>query len=550
MKAYIQVLAFLVIAVQLGCTLETDPGFNGKAAVAPVPYSGDVTQTPAPNVKPIPSVSPSVPPVAKPVVGTGNGPILPPFESVGLPLSDASVLSQVLADTNKLLSANASKTRYFSLQVVNNVGASSTDLETQRQAFKKVINSLSTQGAIVIPEAIDSSKLIYRLNLDDIGMSPAEFDKVIADHYPFNGIFIDDGTSDGIGNQINDDSIRRRLLTSAAIIRMDWFNATATLPILYKKFMRYPNSLAAFEQQFLGGSRLANIQADDVIRIGFDDPQVAQSSRILEHHDGNNGGFYVTYDFLQAKQGQIFTAPLGPRGANARIAALEFQEDLRSVLFSLRNGLYGSFIADIRGQALDKAPLNILRQLNGPPDFSLALVNGQSSITLNQAGIADHTDIMLSAISTNRQLFNNTDLARINTIYQPQAFAEEVSRDNANYTAAMSRMGISTTGPDPVDASYRFYTRPLDLTDVATESGLAERDLRIALLDPEFSGTLNSLNNLGGTISRAVFQSVYPSLIAKFRTQFQRDAPDQADFVVTADCMANSATSMDTCIIQ
>lgn len=484
------------------------------------------------------------------------------------PISDSDLLTEIDDAVSKLNPNEAKKTRFFSLQIVNNLGVGADVLEQQRKAFVKTLNSLSTKSALVKPIAVDSAKLIYRVNLDDLGMSPAEFDSVIADHYPFNQQFLNNGTSEGISNESNDASIRKLLVADIAIIRMDWFNATAMLPIPYAKFMRYPNNLADFENAFLGDSIASNVQADDVIRSGFDNSAVAASNRVVERHDGKNGGFYVTYDFINLKVGDRFTnnqgqnrvanqadvdrhninlRPLGPLGTGG--GNLEFAQDQNEIMFVLPNGMFGFFMANSQGQAIDKSPLNLIRHNEAPAEFSLAAVNGQSCLSCHGQGLLLSNDTILSGISANRNLFNAGDLSRINRIYQPTAYSDEVQQDNAKYLKILGEMGIDPAKADPVDATYRFYNRPMTKKDVLTELNIAEKDFNLLFFDPEFSGTLNALNNPTGTITRAVFQSIYPKIVTKVKQEIKLVPPAQADFVVTADCMADDLEQMDTCVI-
>jgi len=535
MKTQGQRFAFLVLAMQLACT--ESPSFKstvdaGKVKTPVAPYNGD-------DANPPPVKAPAPTPV--------QSDVLIPLAS---PVPDSTVLRQIEDDIAKLNPSETSKTRYFSLQVAKNVGASAQALTAQRNAFKKAINSISNRAALITPVAIDTEKLIYRVNLDDIGLSPAEFDQVISDHYPFNNRFADIGTGDSIGNATRDTNIRGRLVSDVGLIRMDWFNATALLPIPYKKFLRLPNTLAAFEDQFLGEDRLDNIRADDVTRIGFDNSEVAISNRVLEVHNGKNGGFYVSYDFTQAKQGQIFSAPLGPVGTNNANRALEFQQDHISVIATLPNGLFAYFLANAQGVAIDKAPIAILRNAKGPNEFAFALPNGQSCASCHHAGILLHEDTLVSGISGNKQLFGSADLARINRIYQPEAFKQDVAKDNQRYLSALKTLGISATETDPLDVAFRFYSRPMTRNDVMLESGLTEADLKNALFDPEFSGVLNALNSDTGTIQRSNFQSVLPNLVRKFKQDIQLIAPREADFLVTSDCMVLDAVRMDGCVIN
>lgn len=527
----------------------------------------------------------------------GGGQVQAPPAGPLAEIKDVSVLTLIESDVKKLNPAEQGKTRYFTLHVASNAGLFGAEMDAQRQAFKKVINSMSTKPALAKPVAVDADRIVYRLNLDDIGMSAAEFDEIIADHYPFNVAFQDIGSADSIAAEDTDASLRRLLRTDIFMIRMDWFNATATLPIPYQKFMRYPNNLSAFEQQFLGGrvnvnalsddarrnlnngliqgnqvdQRIANILENQVVRTGFDNSPNAAANRVLERHEGRNGGYYVSYDFIQLKLGDQFVnvngqnrianqadldrhninrTPLGPNGTNNSNRNAEFNNDQIEVMFMLPNGLMGFYLADVRGAQIDKSPTNIIRDPKAPQEFALAMVEGQSMMNLTQEGLSAGADTILNGVSLNRQNFLAADISRINQIYQPTEFKRKMDQDNEQYLSSMKELGIDTKSADPIDASFRFYNRPLSKKDVIAELGLNERDFALLLVDPQFSGVFNALNSDSGFITRPVFQSVYADVVERFKQDVILTRPDEADFIVDADCMDDSQTQMDNCIIR
>lgn len=580
-----------LIALQAACQPRVEPN-NDRAAYKGAGGDGEAN----PAQPQVPAPAPGNVPGGQGQGQVGQTPVTPPASPLA-EIKDVDVLSLIEDDVSKLNPAEQGKSRYFSLHIASNAGQFGDQLDAQRQAFKKVVNSMSTRPALAKPLAIDSDRIIYRLNLDDIGMSAAEFDEIIADHYPFHVEFQDIGSADSIAAEDTDASLRRLLRTDIYLIRMDWFNATATLPILYQKFMRYPDELSDFEQQFLGGRvnanqlsndarrnlnngliqggqvdlRIANIVENQVIRTGFDNSPLAAANRILERHEGRNGGYYVAYDFIRLKVGDQFInangqnrianqadvnrhniniSPLGPAGTNNSNRDLEFNNDQTEVMFTLPNGMFGYYLADARGDQSDKSPANILRDTKAPEEFLLSVVAGQSFLTLFNGGLVTEADTILNGVALNRQNFLAADISRINQIYQPNEFKRKMDQDNEQYLSSMKELGIDPNGPDPIDAAYRFYNRPLTKKDVMAELGLAERDFNLILVDPQFSGVFNPLNNETGSIDRAVFQAIYPDVVERFKQEVILEEPEEADFVVDADCMDDDITQMDNCIIQ
>ncbi len=577
-----------VIALQ-GCSLDSSPSTPVTAKpVAQTPYS----TSPAPATG---DVKPATPAAAKPNA-TADGKV-----TFLAQIKYSSILKAIQNDALSVSPGDQSKTRYFTLQVPSNAGLGSDSLDVQRAAFKKAINSMSTKSSLVQPTAIDADKIVYRVNLDDLNIDAATFDQVMTEHYPFSQTFEDIGDTESITNQQIDATIRGLLKTNNYAIRMDWFNATAPLPILYAKLVGIPQNLSDFEEQTIGGRvsvasitaanpaaaaklnpaliineggvakvdrRIANIIQDQVVRTGFDNSNVSFSNRMVEHHTISDGSYWISYDFFNLKLNDVFTnaqgitknaeqadldehninkSPLGPKGTNG--GSLEFNHDGGEVIYSLPNGLFGYYLINAAGTLLDKGPINVVRQNSAPPEMSLAITNGLSCMSCHNAGLLKQSDSILLGIGQNKALIGSADLARINKIYNPTEFNRLIDKENARYTASLSAIGIDSTKPDPVDLTFRFYNRPLTKKDVLAELDITDRDFSLLLLDPQFSGIFNALNNETGFINRGVFQAIYPSVIAKFKQDVLVTPPAIADFVVTQDCMFVDPVQMDNCTI-
>jgi len=513
----------------------------------------------------------------------------------------SSVLRAIQNDALSISPGDQPKTRYFTLHTASNAGLGSKSLDVQRVAFNKALNSMSTKSALVLPTAIDADKVVYRVNLDDLNLDAATFDQIMTEHYPFSSSFVDVGDAESITNQQIDATNKGLLKTNNYVIRMDWFTATATLPILYAKMMQFPENLSDFEEQVIGNRvsvasiaainpaaaakidnaitvveggvrkvdrRIANIVQDQVIRTGFDNSNVSNSNRIVEHHTISDGSYWISYDFLNLKAGDQFTnfqgilknaeqidldehninkSPLGPKGTNG--ASLEFSHDGGEVIYSLPNGLFGYYLINAVGTLLDKGPIQVVRQSGGPIEFGTAITNGMSCMSCHNLGLLKQSDSILVGIGQNKANIAASDLARINKIYNPTQLNNIIDKENVRYVAALKELGIDATKPDPVDAAYRFYNRPLTKKDVIAELDISDRDFQTLLVDPGFNGVFNPLNNETGFINRGVFQAIYPSVVAKFKQDIELAVPAQADFVVTTDCMILDIFQMDACTI-
>ncbi|RYZ83762.1 MAG: hypothetical protein EOP04_19340, partial [Proteobacteria bacterium] len=290
-----------------GCSLETAPSTSIKLGKKPVVYAGTNDLSPDDED----SIEPSVPVLPD---GGKGGSAADGKEIFLTPIKSSVILKAVQDDVLKLNPSEQIKTRYFTLHVPSNAGKGSSTLDVQRKAFKKALNSLSTKSSLVKPVALDADKIIYRVNLDDINIASETFDQVIAEHYPFANSFEDIGSSESISNQQIDLTVKKLLKTNIYIIRMDWFNATAPLPVLYAKFLALPSNLSDFEEDILGkrvsvatiaassaeqarkldaslvireggvnkvDRRIANILQDQILRTGFDNSNVSFSNRVV-----------------------------------------------------------------------------------------------------------------------------------------------------------------------------------------------------------------------------------------------------------------------------
>jgi len=579
-----------IIAIALlsqNCSLEKAPSTSIRFVDASIDYTGGGDNE---AEEPTSTPTPSKPPVGGKEVFLAK-------------IKYSSVLKAIEGDILKASPSEQIKLRYFTLHVPSNAGEGSKTLDSQREAFVKTINSLSTKSSLVKPEAIDSNKTIYRLNLDDINMAAETFDTIMAEHYPFHDSFGDLGDIESITNQQADTSIKNLIKTNIYAIRMDWFNATATLPILYAKFLQHSDNLSDFEAKVLGNRvplsvlhaqnaaqtekvsralvkeengvasvdrRIANILLNQVTRTGFDNSGAALGNRLIERHPTAKGSYYITYDFLALKPGDALTdtrgqealagaddilartltkAPLGPLGTNG--SQLEFQHDGDEVLYTLPNGLFAFFVADAQGRRLDKENIRLIKEFTGgPPELAQAVTNGFSCMSCHNAGILSQADTVVDGIKRNKGSLAAEDLARINKIYNLAEMKQAVDEDNRRFFKAMIELGLDPKGKDPVDKAFSFYNRALTKKAVMAELDLSDADFARLLADPQFNGIFNPLNNAQGFINRGVFQAIYPSVVARFKPQVNHIAPTEADFVVNLDCMIKDVLFMDQCVIN
>ncbi len=283
--------------------------------------------------------------------------------------------------------------RYFTLTNLHNATNSdglpvysALSLDTFRAGLSKLMNSLSLHGEIAVPVALDEERTVYRIDLRNYRWSPEDWERVVR-YYP-HGI-------------IGVDSRRERIIAQGtgsrmAYLRADWFAFAAAQPPLYDDILDYLLGIyapgdAGVQQRLesrIGVGRVGNIRRGEAIRAGFLDSGVSDHNRLIERHESDFGGYWVSYDFKRLGGGprqDLRMAPMGP--AEAAISSSPervFEHDGGEMIYALPNGLQAYLLATADGTRLDRAPNDIVRDANRPDG---TIINGISCIACHDRGI-------------------------------------------------------------------------------------------------------------------------------------------------------------------
>ncbi|MBQ46910.1 MAG: hypothetical protein CMP10_05400, partial [Zetaproteobacteria bacterium] len=363
------------------------------------------------------------------------------------PIQDNLIETQIKTHLESVAVENRPFMRYFTLHQRYNSGLDYIAKSNLKSAFLKTINSLSGNQNLVKPTVIDSKGLVFALNLNDISMDRVRFDRVMTEFYPFSIVANPNVDSPLLeaqtSNQLSTESIKY-------LIRMDWFVATSTLPILYNELMNMPANQFQLENQ-LGFDSLTNIQNAQVIRSGFTNSGVSSQNRVIERHTTGDGkAWWVSYDFADTTEQEqnIFNFPLGPVGVGFDQEA--FNHDGGEVIFELPNGLMGFYLSDGVGNAIDKGPLTVVSQNNGPSQYLKTIVNGISCMSCHHSGYLQKQD-QVQPGSANLGLFDQLSLDKIAQIYKkPEEFKQAIDKDNEIFHKALRDLGLDPNKPDPV----------------------------------------------------------------------------------------------------
>jgi hypothetical protein len=448
-------------------------------------------ETPAPET-PATARVPAPPASAQPVAEAAA----PPADcSAHTFIQPEDVVAAIAADLDRLKS-RARGARYLTLTQFANVCTAGTVMEVYRQGAIKLANSLSRSSDVVKVEPIDPERSILRINIDDLGWDAADWDKLIA-AYPYAAqpdtkLFA---------------VLQAATETKLPYVRADWFAFTAARPPLYTTLLKLPGTHAALAQQ-QGVDIAADIKKFVAQRAGFQSSGESPNNRLIERHPSHSGFFWTTYDFAGNRARQsVFEFPLGPGGQNG------FDHDGSETAFSLPNGFVGYFIAAGKGEALESAPVTIVRD-QGRRDVTIT--TGISCIGCHADGTRAAADEVRASVFAGR-IFPKSVRDAVEALYPASEQMDQVFADDARrFAAAMSRAGLDPSlrlgNSEPVNALSERFDALLDTRLAAAELGLTADDFVAAVNDNrKYRPLLFRLNQ--GAVSRSEFEGRFAELI-------------------------------------
>ena len=268
------------------------------------------------------------------------------------------------------------------------------------------------------PRPVDPEKTLLRIDLRDYKWTDAAWDRLLAD-YPYGSV------SDGEAARAVAEAAECRL----PCVRADWFTAVASRPPLYYELLKLPPTVHELET-LLHVDAAEDVQAERVVRAGFNDSGVSRNNRVIERHDSSYGAYWKSYDFADsAGTKNVFAHPLGPVGA-----ADPFQPDGGEIIFDLPNGLHGFFLADAAGKRLDQARTEIVSDPKRPEH---AVVAGVSCMSCHAHGFNDKADQVRPNVLKNPEGFPREEADAVLALYPPHdRFEALLHGDNDRYRTA------------------------------------------------------------------------------------------------------------------
>lgn len=235
--------------------------------------------------------------------------------------------------------------RYLSLANRRNAGLCEPDLDVERQALVKAVNSLSLEPSPEVPLQVDDGGVIYRVDLRDYGWNRA----VTIAGQQYSDVWEAVVQRDVFSVQWRGDAADDVSLDTGSprpVVFASSFIATATDASTYYALLGIPENVDDFILGDLGIDVETNFADQEVIRAGFSGVRrgFVDAAFLAERHDIEvRSGYLWQISEFGAAPGDLLANPLGdPTGE-------------RELVFTLPNGFLGFAFADAAGDRLDES---------------------------------------------------------------------------------------------------------------------------------------------------------------------------------------------------
>jgi mono/diheme cytochrome c family protein len=378
-------------------------------------------------------------------------------------IDDEAVLRAMRDDISEVSDFDRPHVRYFTLTHLYNVGDTDEELEVYRQALAKLVNSLSIEPGIVVPEAIDEQKTIFRVDITDLGWDDATWRLVEA----ANPYFIEYDTPIM-------EFLQAETYTTVPFVRADWFTFVASQPPVYYDILGLPKTTPELERK-LGIDATADRDALRVARAGFQQSGVSRNNRMIERHSLSTGAFWESFDFAANNERKsFFLFPLGPLGSFADFSTIfGFEHDGGEIIFNLPNGLQGYYLTDAKGTRLDTGPTNIVQD---PSRRDQAVTNGISCMSCHDKGMQMKEDQVRDYVLGN-VAFPKDVRDIIEEIFPPREdMTALMQADRDRFVRALQAAGVDPelklAGEEITSVLFQRFERDLTMRQAAAEIGM------------------------------------------------------------------------------
>ena len=414
-------------------------------------------------------------------------------------------------DIKTLNAAERPKTRY--LLGCNFLDQGISDLTDHKAGIQKGLNMISTERLIATADTIDDAGCIWRFNIDDIGMTTEEWQKVERSNVlPF------------ISDSIRGRTIRALANTNQPMVYASSFFLTVMQADqvsignqLYYDLTEQPLNDAEFLTK-LGISLQNEFNEEAPACAGGGRSQIALGKpRLICILDTTEDGFLMfTADTSLAKNDSILQNPFLaemsaiPGSATGKI----FKFVAREWIFSMPNGLMTGYrLSNSGGSAEVIAPTNVVIDVEQsgkglPPDITLGAC---SNCHHQEAGIFFRDEVFNSV--RNNGNFNTAEKELAEVFYRSDKFQAKRTVVNQNHTRALKEIGVSTFKEDPLVTNIIQPLRgELTAEDVAGYLFMDVDEFKIRLNGTNLSKVLFGSLIEGGIVPLQDFVRGFPAL--------------------------------------
>ena len=417
------------------------------------------------------------------------------------PIDEEAIVTAIAADLDAQQEHLRKGMRYITLTNFYNACAPETDMVRYRQGVVKLLNSLSREADPLKMRTIDPEKTIIAFNLDELGWTAADWDKIIG-AYPY--AMKPDATVY--------DTVVSLTGTPLAWVRGDWFAFTASRPPLYYDLLKLPQTFAELEKQ-VDVDVKSNIEKFLAKRAGFQHSGVSKHNRLIERHTIPTGYFWTSYDFKGDRPEQsLFVHPLGPDGADA------FKHDGGETIFSLPNGFQAYYLNTAPGARLDKGPTEIVLD---DSQLDRAVTNGISCMGCHNQGIRQGTDEIRKHVLADRT-FSKDVRTDVEALYPTnEEFKKLLDEDAGRFRNAMLRAGLDPeldsqkVGVESINFLSKAYEKAIDLRIAAAEYGLLAEAFAQGLLDAGGESAQLKRRLEQGVLPREILEANFKEIIVQ-----------------------------------
>jgi serine/threonine-protein kinase len=416
--------------------------------------------------------------------GTGDpkltgGPVLNKIRPPRVVRSPQDILALLRAHLEKLPNGDRRHQRYFTLaNLANNPQVTDDDLDLHRAALSKLLNSLSWEGEIHVPQALDVQQTVFAIDLRRLGWDRTDAWTKLTGAYPY-GLRYDAEPDEKVRKLAGE--VYQLTETQLPAVRADWFIARGSQPPLYHDVLGLPRTADDLEKKlevdFRDNFLNAKLDRAGVRKSGFNG-----QNRLLERHAALYGAYWKTYDFeTSVGRKDIAKFPLGPAFFPINDNPFPdhiFQHDGSEMLFNLPNGLQAYFLTDNRGIRMDVALLKVARD-NDATFGSPLIVNGLSCMNCHKQGIIPIKD----SVRKSADLDGGFMLEIEWRFPEPAKLAKIFQKDQARFQkAAAKAMGEflepSEKSEEPIGFSARRYlVKDVTPVEAGFELGLKDGKL-------------------------------------------------------------------------